>query len=159
MQPNLNKAELVQELKTLGVLEGDHLAVAMALKSVGKVEGGAATFVEALLEAVGPGGTVMMNTFTPDFALSEIKVQNYIYHRKTSPSTTGIVSEVLRNHPAAVRSFHPSISVSAIGYHADTLTRDHDEKAPLYQPYSTLAEINGKRHIFSHPAQGAHEKI
>ena len=56
----ISKRQIIDDLKQLGVEEGDHLAVALSLRSIGHVVGGPKTFIEALLEVVGPNGTIMM---------------------------------------------------------------------------------------------------
>ena len=50
-------------LRALGVGAGDLIQVHSSLSSLGYVEGGAAAVGDALLEAVAPGGTVMVPTF------------------------------------------------------------------------------------------------
>ena len=49
---------LVQDLRALGVREGDLLMVHASLRAVGPVDGGPAQVLGALLDAVGPGGTI-----------------------------------------------------------------------------------------------------
>ena len=44
------KQRIVDDLKRIGVTEGDHVAVVLSLKSIGYVVGGPAAFIEALLE-------------------------------------------------------------------------------------------------------------
>ena len=58
----MTKAEIVDGLSKLGVKAGDILMVHSALSSLGWVEGGADTVIDALIEAVGPGGTIAMPT-------------------------------------------------------------------------------------------------
>ena len=55
--------ELVAQLKQLGITPGGILLVHSSLRPLGKVEGGAETVVNALLEALGPEGTLLMPGF------------------------------------------------------------------------------------------------
>jgi len=139
----ITKQHLISDLKKMGIARGDHLAVALSFKSIGFVKGGPETFVDALLETVGPEGTIMMNTHTKAFPISEIRT-NYTFDCRYTPSWTGLVPETLRKRKDSIRSYHPVCSVVAIGRRAKTLTETHDANAGLYLPYSRLAEINGK---------------
>jgi aminoglycoside 3-N-acetyltransferase len=51
---------IVNGLRELGVKTGDALLVHTSLSSFGHVQGGGQTVIEALIETVGPGGTLMM---------------------------------------------------------------------------------------------------
>ena len=55
---------VVGGLQELGVKLGDALLVHTSLSSFGHVQGGAQTIIEALIEAVGPSGTLMMPAFS-----------------------------------------------------------------------------------------------
>lgn len=62
----MNKAQLVEELKRVGLQEGMVLEVHSSLSSFGYIEGGAETVIEALIECVGETGSIFM----PALALS-----------------------------------------------------------------------------------------
>ena len=53
-------AELVGDLRRLGVRPGEMLMVHASLRAIGPVEGGASGVLDALDEAVGPDGTLLM---------------------------------------------------------------------------------------------------
>lgn len=134
---------MINDLERIGVKKGDSLAVPASFKNIGPVEDGPDGFIDALLEAVGSDGTVMMNSYTRTFPIYAIS-QEYIFDHKTSECYTGILPETLRKRKTAIRSKHPVTSVVAIGKNADYLTADHFARSDLYSPYSKLAEINGK---------------
>ena len=75
----LTKSDVVQDLKALGVKEGMRLIVHASLRSMGTIENGASTLIEAFREVLGAEGTLMVPTFTnqlrdhlcPDAAASE----------------------------------------------------------------------------------------
>ena len=54
------KEEIIQKLREVGLNLGDTVMVHTSLKSMGYVCGGAQTVIEALIEAVGQNGTIMM---------------------------------------------------------------------------------------------------
>jgi aminoglycoside 3-N-acetyltransferase len=142
----VSKDELVTDLRKMGVREGDDLGVALSLRCVGHVVGGPDAFIDALLEAVGPEGMIMMNTHTPFFHISQIESSDpkYIFDYRSTPTWTGIVPETLRKREGAIRSLHPICSVAAIGARADYLTEGHDVSSRPYVPYSRLAKVGGK---------------
>ena len=97
-RPQVSRADLVRDLKTIGVRRGDHLAVGVAYKRVGSVEGGPGALIDALVEAVGPDGTLMMNTFTEFFYEVEVARGwvDYVFDVDSTRGITGIVPETLR---------------------------------------------------------------
>ena len=131
---------------TLGVQKGDHLAVGLSFKSLGHLEDGPDTFVDALLDALGPDGTLMMNTYTEFFYRTEVELGwvDYVFDADSSRVNTGIVPEIFRQRKESIRSRHPTNSVAASGKYADYLTEGHDEEAAAYLPYARLSDIGGK---------------
>jgi aminoglycoside 3-N-acetyltransferase len=139
----MTESRLLKDLRKIGVKRNDHLAVGLSLGSIGRVEGGPDAVIDALLDAVGPEGTVMMNTHTRFVHASKIESINYIFDPKITPVQTGVVPEAFRKRPDAIRSRHPVTSVTAVGKMAEYLTQDHNQEAGAYSPYSRLAEIGG----------------
>jgi aminoglycoside 3-N-acetyltransferase len=138
----IGKDRIKADLRKIGVAKGSHVAVALSLKSIGHVKGGADTVIDALLEAVGPEGTIMMHTFTGLFAISKIPT-DYLFDQSTEPNT-GLVPRNFLKRPETIRSHHPAVSVAAAGKLAKYLTKDHNEHSEPYLPYQKLAQINGK---------------
>jgi aminoglycoside 3-N-acetyltransferase len=66
---SVGKGDIVDGLRNLGVRPGDKLLVHSSLSSFGHVEGGAEAVIDALIEAVSPGGTVLVPTLTGDETL------------------------------------------------------------------------------------------
>jgi len=145
-QLGISKERLIEDLRKIGMKEGDTIAVSLSFKSIGYVRGGPNAFIDALLEAIGPDGTIMMNTYTRTFHPSKIATRkiDYIFDYKKTPAVTGIIPETLRNRKDSIRSRHPTCSVVAIGKLAKYLTKDHEENSSPYMPYSKLAKVNGK---------------
>src|SRR5438445_7962273 len=102
----VTRADLVAGLRAIGIEPGGIIQVHSSLSRLGYVEGGAETVVDALLEVVGPEGTVMVPTFNHGAA--------EIYDTATTPSVNGAVTEALRRRPEARRSLHPTHPYAAI---------------------------------------------
>lgn len=138
----IGRDDIVQGLRDLGVREGDVLMVHSALSSIGRVQGGAQTVIDALIEAVGPSGTIAMPTlYIPSITSGEV------FEVNKSPSQMGEITETFRKRQGAVRSVHPTHPIAASGARAAELTADH-AKAPtacgLGTPFSKLIEWGGK---------------
>jgi aminoglycoside N3'-acetyltransferase len=142
-RPKITKDQIRTDLRKMGITEGDHVAVTLSFKSIGFVNGGPDAFIDALLEVVGPEGTIMMNTFTLSFPIAEIP-SDYVFDPASTVPYTGLVPKTLMKRDASVRSRHPTGSVVSIGRLAEYLTKGHDEKSNAYLPYERLAQINGK---------------
>ena len=128
---------MAADLRAIGVCDGDHLGLGVSFRSLSVIEGGPEAFVNALMDAVGTHGTIMLPSYT--------KVNAHrIFDHNTTPAYTGLIPETLRQYPASRRSTHPTNSVVALGHMAEHLTRAHDPSAREYLPYSTLSELGGK---------------
>ncbi len=137
----VSQADICLGLKDIGVVRGDALLVHSSLRSFGYVQGGADAVIDALLEAVGDQGTVLVPTLT----FSILKVVPYRFSAKHTRSTTGRITEVFRQRPQARRSLHPVSSAAAIGPHAAYLTAAHlDTPCGPGSPYYRLFELGGK---------------
>ena len=110
--------ELVAGFKRIGLQAGDTVLVHSAYKSFGGVEGGPQVVIDALLDVLGPEGTLIMPTFNFDFNKGQS------WDVRTTPSQMGVLTELVRNDPRAKRVFHPIYSFSIIGKYAAELTRE-----------------------------------
>jgi aminoglycoside 3-N-acetyltransferase len=99
-----------------------------------------------LLQTVGPRGTLIFPTY-PQRPSYEFLTSGEIFDVRKTPSFTGILTELARRHPEAVRSLHPTKSVCAIGSHAKELVSTHHESPYPFDscsPYFKLTEFGGK---------------
>jgi len=103
-------------LRRLGVRENDALVVHSSLRSLGKVQSGANAVIAALLDVIGANGLLVFPTFT---------YWTQVFDPTIDPCLTGIIPETARVWPGAVRSWHPTHSVAAIGAGAQELCAGH----------------------------------
>jgi len=137
--------ELLRDLKEAGIKQGDTLLVHSSLSSLGWVQGGSEVVIDALLDAAGAAGTVMVPTLTGSEELSANNPPTFDVNN--TPCWTGAIPETFRKRTDAVRSLHPTHSVAAVGPNAHFLTKDHlDSPTPCGpdSPYIRLAELGGK---------------
>ena len=152
---------LLAELRSLGIRAGDVVTVHASLSALGWVNGGPVAVVEALLWAVGPGGTVVMPTQSagltdpetweappvPHAWLDTIRDTMPAYDPRITPTREmGRIAELFRTWPGALRSDHPSTSFAALGPLAREITRNHALEDPLGQssPLGTLYRLAAK---------------
>ena len=63
-KPRVTKADIKKALRELGLKGGDIVGVHSSLSSFGYVEGGADAVIDAILETVGPEGSVVFPTYS-----------------------------------------------------------------------------------------------
>ena len=157
----VTRTSLVRDLQTLGVASGDKLLVHSSLSSLGFVVGGGRTVIDALLDAVGEEGTIIMPTYSgensdpaewrrppvPPEWIDTIRKEMPAYDPLLTPARDmGSLPELFRHHPHAVRSPHPQSSFTAVGHDARAIVDEHplDERFGPKSPLGKLYEQDGK---------------
>lgn len=126
----LTYSQLVDTLRAVGLQSGNGVLVHSALHFLGKPESGAEMVLQGLCEVLGipcnaergrqAEGTLAVPAFNFGFARGQP------YDPQSTPSVgMGVFSEVVRQHPLALRTPHPMQSVAVLGrYAADLAGRD-----------------------------------
>jgi aminoglycoside N3'-acetyltransferase len=118
-QQMISRRELVADLRHLGIEPGMDLMVHSSLSAIGRVAGGAETVVDALLQAIGKRGTLMVPSFNHRAA--------QVYNPLATPTTNGAIPDALWRRAEAARSTQPTHAVAAIGPRADEYCDGHLE--------------------------------
>ena len=151
--PAFTRAGLAADLRALGVASGDVVMAHAALRSVGRVVGGVNVVVEALLDAVGAGGTLVAyadwETGVDDFDDPRVADAIPVFDKRTARAARdhGILPETLRTWPGALRSDHPDAGIVALGARAEWLCADHPlqfgygEGSPFAKLVASAAKI------------------
>jgi aminoglycoside 3-N-acetyltransferase len=154
-----HRGTLADDLRKIGVRSNDIILLHTSLRQVGFVVGGATALIQAILDVLGPRGTLVVPSQTPlnkdpsrwtDPALPESwwpTVREYLpaFDPELTPSeAVGIVPERVRTWPGAVRSTHPQTSFCAIGPRAAEIVGDHPLESQLGEesPLSRLAKCD-----------------
>lgn len=151
---------LADDLRRLGVRPGSVLLVHTAMSKLGWVCGGAQAVVGALLDALGPDGTLVVPTHTngnsepsesenppvPEAWWPVIRATMPPYDPARTPARAlGVVVELVRTWPGARRSDHPHYSFAAVGRAAETVTAGHALTSGLGEasPLARVHDLDG----------------
>ncbi|MFW6155766.1 MAG: AAC(3) family N-acetyltransferase [Armatimonadota bacterium] len=127
MTPNdrtiVTREDIERGLREVGLEAGDVALVHSSLSSMGWVEGGTDTVIEACLGVLDRDeGTFVV----PTLCSSKPRDKRFeVWDIDESPSDVGAITEAVRLHPDAVRSDHGTHSVAAIGAQAEEVTSGH----------------------------------
>lgn len=122
----MKKAELVNELKKIGLQVGMEIEVHSSLSSFGYVEGGAETVIEALMECVGKNGSIFMPALrlSPAMELTEedrnmgITVKIKVLQENAQKTDMGIIADTFRQRDDVITG-KGIIRTSGWGKHAE----------------------------------------
>jgi aminoglycoside 3-N-acetyltransferase len=143
----VTRTEIVEGLQIAGVELGDTLMVHSSMKSFGHVDGGPEAVIDALLDAVGAGGHVVMPTLTATYKRKGTAPDaGLAFNPKTTPSRVGLITDRFWRRPNAVRSEHPTHSVACIGPRASDWMAGHAETSTFGWdgPYGKYVHSDGE---------------
>jgi aminoglycoside 3-N-acetyltransferase len=154
----ITRSRLAAELRRTGLREGAIAMVHARMSAVGWVVGGSGGLVGALLDTLGPEGTLA----------AYVSWEEHVYHAEEwppehraayeaeppvfDPATAeaardhGRLPERVRTWPGALRSAHPEASVAAVGARAGWLTQAHPQEDGYGpdSPFGRLAAAGGQ---------------
>lgn len=150
--PLVTRNTVAAQLRAVDVIPGEILLVHSSLSSLGWVCGGAVAVIRGMLDALGPGGTLVVPTQSGDLSdpalwisppvpeewWDEIRATMPAYDPPVTPTRgVGVIPETVRTWPGALRSAHPQTSFAAIGPRAAEIVAGHapdcrlGERSPL----------------------------
>lgn len=150
--------QLTEHVRTLGLTPGDVVMVHAGLRSVGPVLGGPDGLITAILDVIGPSGTLLAytdwnddyhdlldeNGRIPPELRDDIPPFDAVGSR--ARRFNGAIAELVRTFPGALRSGNPGASCAAIGGQAAWFVSDHplDYGYGERSPFGRLVEVAGK---------------
>jgi aminoglycoside 3-N-acetyltransferase len=155
------RASLAADLTTLSLAAGDTVLVHSSLRAVGWVPGGRVAVAQALLDVLGPTGTLVVPTQTmgnsdpkhwsrppvPEAWWPVIREHTPAFDPAITPSQgIGALAEAVRTWPGAARSYHPHASFAAVGAQATALMATHELDSHLGEgsPLAALEQVGAR---------------
>jgi hypothetical protein len=157
--PRYNTRSLLRnDLTRMGLIAGDTVMVHAAMSKVGPMLNGPDALSTALLDVIGPEGTLLVYTSWdsvhddlmdddgPVLAEWRDHVPGFDPQASRAVRMNGVIAEFIRTMPGARRSGNPGTSVAAIGKLADWITADHPQDYGYGEgsPVAKLIEANGR---------------
>lgn len=139
--------ELVEAFRGLGIEAGDVVMMHAAYTPYTGFRGSPKDIIDALLEAVGKTGTLLMPSLPYDGATSDYLRSDAVFDVQQTPSRMGLLTEVFRRRRGVLRSLSPSHPLLAYGAQAEALTAGHErcvQPCGAGSPFERLAERNAK---------------
>ena len=135
------KNALVDELESLGIRSGACVLVRAGLRAMVHTPDPGNSLLDALLEVVGPGGTVVVLAHTGVHTKSS---SPHNVMDQQSPAITGGVANTVLGRENRRRSSHPTHSIAAIGRNAENITRRHTKDVPCFNFVEDLLELDAQ---------------
>lgn len=179
------RASLAADLKQFELPAEPLVIVHSSLSALGWVCGGPVALIQALLDWLGPAGTLLMPAHSGDLSdpanwenppvpqtwWEPIRQHMPAYDPALTPTRgLGRTPELFRRWPGVLRSDHPTLSFAALGPRAEQITADHQlafglgERSPLARLYDLDGHVlllgagydsNTSFHLAEYRAPGA----
>lgn len=104
------KQELLKDIEKMNVDPSGTIHIHSSMKSIGEVDGGVDTVLDAWMEYMKDGLLTL-----PTHTWEQIPTEKKIFDVRTEPSCVGVIGETFRKRKEAIRSLHPTHSVTACG--------------------------------------------
>jgi len=146
---HVTRQEIARDLKKMGIVEGDAVFLHSSMKSLGYVEGGPKAVIGALLDAIGPNGTLLLPTYylPGGTILATCQMTDYVFDPRIHGTNMGALPTAFLKEPNVYRSVHPTHSVSALGKDAAYFTEKHHLAPSVFglgSPWERFHLRNGK---------------
>ena len=154
------RAQLIADLHRLGLMPGDLVWVHASVRSVGPVLGGPDEIHQAIVDAISPGGTMVMLIGAPNGfddvgrgILSPQEEQQILadmplFDKSATRANrdNGTLAEFFRSWPGTVMSDSVAVRLGARGAKAEWFVADHPNNWPFGKgtPFEKLVAANGK---------------
>lgn len=136
------KQDLKQNLKEMGIKPHDTLLVHSSMKSIGEVDGGADTVLDALMEYLSEGLLIL-----PTHTWYSMSEYHSVYDPRLEPACVGILPNLFMKRKGVLRSLHPTHSVAVYGVDSEAFIEGEENRTTPCPPggcYDRLKERKGK---------------
>ena len=140
-------AKLQARLRRAGIEEGDTLLVHANFNAESGFRGTPKDLVNALAEAVGASGNLLMVSIPFRGSAYDYLAQGKPFNVKKTMSMMGLATETFRRREGTLRSLHPTHPVLALGKDAAWLVADHERclfPCGVGSPFDKFRQLRGK---------------
>lgn len=143
----ISRSQILDQLKDLGVSQGDTIFVAADLLKVGYFNGSVdktlADWVSIFDELLGDRGTIVIPTYSPSY-IRFIEKYDFVFTKETASTSGSLAKAYLKFAPEALRGRHPTNSCTSNGYYAEVISKIDGPEFMKYSPYAKVVELGGK---------------
>lgn len=141
--PRVTREQIAEGLRALGIGRGMGIMVHSSLRSFGYVEGGPEAVIGALMDVVGPEGTILMPSFNHGAPFEPDGPG--VYDPRETPSLNGRITDVFWRLPGVHRSLDPTHPFACWGRCAERYTCNHHRTLTMGEdsPLGLLARDGG----------------
>ena len=136
------KEQLKKQVENMGLTGEETILIHSSMKSIGEVEGGADTVLDALIEYFGHGLLLL-----PTHTWKNINADSPVFNSKETPSCVGLLTNMFLKRDGVIRSLHPTHSMAGIGKKAaEYLAGEENNNTPCTPGgcYDRLRSCGGK---------------
>lgn len=136
------KEDLLEDLKQMGLKGDETILIHSSMKSLGEIDGGADTVLDAWIEFFKEGLLLL-----PTHTWKTINEDNPVYDPANSPSCVGLLTNMFLKREGVIRSLHPTHSMAGIGKYAKEYLNGEELNNTPCTPagaYDRLRDCGGK---------------
>ena len=138
-----NKETIIADLTRLGVRPGDTLFLRISYRALGKTDGGPKTVIDALLQVIGPDGTIIAAVFPRrQYPFDYFTRKIYVPGKSLS---TGVIPMLMSEYKGAKISSHPISPFVCIGHNANILTDFHTPEKHNFALIAKAIEVSSPK--------------
>lgn len=104
---NYNKQQLKDQLESMGLKGDETILIHSSMKSIGEVDGGADSVLDAWMEYFKDGLLLL-----PTHTWKTVNADNPVYNPQTTPSCVGLLTNMFMKRDGVIRSLHPTHSMA-----------------------------------------------
>ena len=137
-----NKQQLKNQLESMGLKGDETILIHSSMKSIGEVDGGADTVLDAWMEYFKDGLLLL-----PTHTWKTVNADNPVYNPQTTPSCVGLLTNMFMKRDGVIRSLHPTHSMAGYGKSAaEYLAGEEYNNTPCTPGgcYDRLRDAGGK---------------
>lgn len=139
---NYNKQQLQDQLESMGLKGDETILIHSSMKSIGEVDGGADSVLDAWMEYFKDGLLLL-----PTHTWKTVNADNPVYNPQTTPSCVGLLTNMFMKRDGVIRSLHPTHSMAGYGKSAaEYLAGEEYNNTPCTPGgcYDRLKDAGGK---------------